>query len=112
MRRIDQWTASRCSSRTTAPSNGSSTNTNRATTSPEGTVVRLVRAGCSGLLLCALLMPAFSATEARADSLRISVFGDSVLLGAADDIVSVLAGNDVSVDAHENVSLLGALSVL
>jgi hypothetical protein len=57
-------------------------------------------------------MPAFTATEARADSLRISVLGDSVLLGAADDIVSVLSGNDVSVDAHESLSLLGALSTL
>lgn len=52
------------------------------------------------------------APVARADGLRISVFGDSVLLGAADAIQSALAGNTVSIDAHENVSLLGALGTL
>jgi hypothetical protein len=35
-----------------------------------------------------------------------------VLLGAAGAIQSALAGHDVSVDAHENLSLLGALSTL
>lgn len=49
---------------------------------------------------------------AHADSLRISVFGDSVLLGAAGAIQSTLAGNDVTVDAHEDLSLLGALGTL
>jgi hypothetical protein len=62
------------------------------------------------LCVCALLASATPA--AHAQGLRISVFGDSVLLGAADQIVSVLSGNDVSVDAHENVSLLGALATL
>ncbi len=40
------------------------------------------------------------------------MFGDSVLLGASEEISSVLAGNDVSVVAHEDVSLLGALGTL
>jgi hypothetical protein len=44
--------------------------------------------------------------------LRISVFGDSVLLGAAGSIQSALAGHNVTVDAHENLSLLGALGTL
>ena len=60
-----------------------------------------------------LLLPSLaSAPAARADSLRISVFGDSVLLGAAGAIQSTLAGNNVTVDAHENLSLLGALGTL
>jgi len=52
------------------------------------------------------------APTASAQGLRISVFGDSVLLGAAEEITATLAGNDVSVDAHENVSLLGSLGTL
>ncbi len=65
---------------------------------------------CAGLLVAVLLV--FAAPPAHADSLRISVFGDSVLLGAADEITAALAGNDVSVDAHEDLSLLGALRTL
>ncbi len=53
-----------------------------------------------------------TAPVARADSLRISVFGDSVLLGAAGAIQSTLSGNDVTVDAREDLSLLGALGTL
>ena len=53
-----------------------------------------------------------TAPVARAEPLRISVFGDSVLLGAAGAIQSALAPNNVSVDAHENLSLLGALGTL
>jgi lysophospholipase L1-like esterase len=53
-----------------------------------------------------------TATRASADGLRISVYGDSVLLGASEEITGALAGNDVSVDAHENVSLLGTLPTL
>ena len=60
------------------------------------------------LALVALLAP----SAAHAAPLRISVFGDSVLLGASEEISSVLAGNDVSVVAHEDVSLLGALGTL
>lgn len=65
------------------------------------------------MLASTLLLPSLaSAPAARADSLRISVFGDSVLLGAAGAIQATLAGNNVTVDAHENLSLLGALSKL
>jgi hypothetical protein len=64
-----------------------------------------------GLLLAATVV-AVPAGPAHADGLRISVFGDSVLLGASEEISAALAGNDVTVDAHENVSLLGALGIL
>src|SRR5262249_31275348 len=50
--------------------------------------------------------------EARAAGLRISIFGDSVLLGAADDIMAALPSDDVTIDAAENVSLLGTLATL
>ena len=49
---------------------------------------------------------------ASADGLRVSVYGDSVLLGASDDLVAALPGDDVFVNAHENVSLLGTLPTL
>jgi MYXO-CTERM domain-containing protein len=59
--------------------------------------------------LFTLSMPAASADDATP---RISVFGDSVLLGAREQIISQLAPLEVSVDAHENLSLLGAIGVL
>ena len=59
-----------------------------------------------------VLSVVLTAGPANAESLRISVFGDSVLLGAAPAIQASLAGNDVSIDAHENVSLLGSLGTL
>jgi lysophospholipase L1-like esterase len=58
------------------------------------------------------LVPLVAPPAAHAAPLRVSVFGDSVLLGASEEISATLAGNDVSVDAHENLSLLGALSTL
>ena len=66
---------------------------------------------CALACLCVLTV-VVDAPVARAESLRISVFGDSVLLGAAGSIQSALAGHNVSVDAHENLSLLGALGTL
>lgn len=58
------------------------------------------------------MLALLAGSAAHAAPLRISVFGDSVLLGASEEISSVLAGNDVSVVAHEDVSLLGALDTL
>ena len=62
---------------------------------------------CALACLCVLPPSSSALRRARAESLRISVFGDSVLLGAAGSIQSALAGHNVSVDAHENLSLLG-----
>ena len=68
-----------------------------------------MRASALVLALSVLVVPV---QDARADSVRVSVFGDSVLLGAANAIVGALPGDDVSVDARENLSLLGALGTL
>jgi hypothetical protein len=62
--------------------------------------------------LCVSSALARGTREARAAGLRISIFGDSVLLGAADDIRAALPGDDVTIDAAENVSLLGRLATL
>jgi hypothetical protein len=42
----------------------------------------------------------------------VSAFGDSVLLGAEDQLVAQLAPSPVTVDAQEDRSLLGAISIL
>jgi hypothetical protein len=44
--------------------------------------------------------------------LRLRMFGDSVMLGARDDLVAAFPGIDASVDAFENRSLLGTTPVL
>src|SRR5262245_38045392 len=49
---------------------------------------------------------------AQAEVLRLSVFGDSVLLVASEEISEVLAGNNVTVDARQNLSLLGAIPTI
>jgi hypothetical protein len=69
---------------------------------------RVAAAALVGACVLAFVAP----SAAHAEPLRISVFGDSVLLGASEETSAALAGNDVSVDAHENMSLLGALSTL
>ena len=76
-------------------------------------VARAARAvGVCALACLCVFTVVVGAPAARAETLRISVFGDSVLLGAAGAIQSTLAGHNVSVDAHENLSLLGALGTL
>src|SRR3954452_15194917 len=44
--------------------------------------------------------------------LRIRMFGDSVMLGARDDLLAAFPGTHASVDAFENRSLLGTTPVL
>ena len=75
-------------------------------------------AGLLGLLGL-LLGPAFgsvvdaSAQTAEGDTpIRVSAFGDSVLLGARDQLISQLAPWPVTVDAQEDRSLLGAITLL
>jgi hypothetical protein len=48
---------------------------------------------------------------AETPNLRITMVGDSVLLGARDALLAQFAGQQVSVDAVENRSLLGAISM-
>jgi hypothetical protein len=71
---------------------------------------RVVAAVLSVALIGSVVFGA--ARRASAQALRISVYGDSVLLGASEEITAALGGDDVSVDANENVSLLGMLTTL
>jgi lysophospholipase L1-like esterase len=59
-----------------------------------------------------LARPTASAAPVGTASVRVSVFGDSVLLGAKEQLISQLAPWPVAVDAEENRSLLGAISIL
>jgi lysophospholipase L1-like esterase len=64
--------------------------------------------------IVALLMLALPMTRAAAQTapLRLSMFGDSVMLGARDQLLGRFPDASVTVDAVENRSLLGAVSVL
>lgn len=48
----------------------------------------------------------------RPTALHVSMVGDSVMLGARDDLLASLPGDQVTVDAVENRSLLGAVSLV
>jgi hypothetical protein len=50
-------------------------------------------------------------TPAQTPALRVAIFGDSVLLGAREELLAEFAGQQVSVDAVEDRSLLGAIGV-
>src|SRR5262245_21943307 len=67
---------------------------------------------CVFLVATTVVLVPTTPAPAQADVLRISVFGDSVLLGASEEISAVLAGNNVTVDARQNLSLLGAIPTL
>jgi hypothetical protein len=45
------------------------------------------------------------------EPLRVSMFGDSVMLGAREELLAQFAGQPVTVDAVEDRSLLGAISL-
>lgn len=62
------------------------------------------------LVLGAALVNAFSA-NAQSAPLRVSMFGDSVMLGARDALLSQFQGLPVTVDAVESRSLLGSISM-
>jgi hypothetical protein len=49
--------------------------------------------------------------QASSPSLRVSMYGDSVLLGARDQLLAQFAGQQVTVDAVEDRSLLGAIGL-
>jgi hypothetical protein len=65
------------------------------------------------LLLAALIPTTLltNAASAQTPPLRISMFGDSVLLGAKEQLLAQFAGQDVTVDAVEDRSLLGAIEL-
>jgi uncharacterized protein with FMN-binding domain len=49
--------------------------------------------------------------EAQTPVLRVSMYGDSVLLGAKEELLAQFAGQQVTVDAVEDRSLLGAIGL-
>jgi hypothetical protein len=54
---------------------------------------------------------AASAQAPSSPPLRVSIYGDSVLLGARNDLLTQFAGQQVTVDAVEDRSLLGAIGL-
>jgi hypothetical protein len=71
---------------------------------------RLRWIGVLAALVVTLAMPTEGAS-ADTPTLRITMYGDSVMLGARDALLAQFAGQQVSVDAVENRSLLGAISI-
>jgi hypothetical protein len=65
----------------------------------------------STLVVLAVSLLATSHAPAQAPSLRVSMFGDSVLLGAKEELLAQFAGQQVTVDAVEDRSLLGAVAL-
>jgi len=85
----------------------------RVAAAPSAEIARRAVAAVVGVVVAlAALWTVGSARPASAEGLRVSVYGDSVLLGASEDITAALPGDDVFVNAHENVSLLGTLPTL
>jgi hypothetical protein len=70
--------------------------------------VRFVAAALLGLT--ASLLPLVAA-RAQTPPFRVSMFGDSVMLGAKEELLAQFAGQPVSVDAVEDRSLLGAIGL-
>src|SRR5207245_8699306 len=65
-------------------------------------------------VLGALAVVVFAAPAASAQipPMRVSMYGDSVLLGARDQLLAKFGDQQASVDAVENRSLLGTVSIL
>jgi hypothetical protein len=76
------------------------------------------RAGLGALVLAGqlavavIVLAASEVTAQTATPLRVSMYGDSVMLGARDQLLAQFAGHDVSVDAVEDRSLLGSIGIL
>jgi hypothetical protein len=62
-------------------------------------------------LLAAAAFHAAPGAHAQTPPLRVSMYGDSVMLGARDQLLSQFAGQQVTVDAMEDRSLLGAIGM-
>jgi len=73
------------------------------------------RAACCGALVAVavVLAPGGAAPRvgAQTGSVRISIYGDSVLLGAKEELLADLSGQQVTVDAVEDRSLLGSIDL-
>jgi hypothetical protein len=62
-------------------------------------------------VLTSIALSAPAQTPAQQQALRVSVYGDSVLLGAREELLAQFAGQQVTVDAVEDRSLLGAIGL-
>jgi hypothetical protein len=65
----------------------------------------------AGLTVLVLLAPVRAPAQAPTTPPSISMFGDSVMLGAREELLAQFAGQPVSVDAVEDRSLLGAIDL-
>jgi hypothetical protein len=74
---------------------------------------RVRRGVVAALVLASAAAASWGPTPASAQTppLRIAVFGDSVLLGAKEELLAALANQQVSVDAVEDRSLLGTIGL-
>ena len=62
-------------------------------------------------MLLASVSLASAPASAQTASMRVSIFGDSVLLGAQEELLAQFTGHQATVDAAEDRSLLGAIAL-
>jgi hypothetical protein len=62
-------------------------------------------------VVASVLSVGVTSTGAQTPLVRVSMFGDSVMLGARDQLLAQFAGVPVTVDAVEDRSLLGAIGL-
>ncbi|HLM17529.1 MAG TPA: hypothetical protein VK549_06875 [Acidimicrobiia bacterium] len=72
---------------------------------------RRIGIAAAALLTLAACPLAASRAPAQTPMLRVSAYGDSVLLGAREELLAQFAGQPVTVDAVEDRSLLGAIEL-
>jgi hypothetical protein len=72
---------------------------------------RLCGAGAVVVLVVSMASHPVASAESSSPAPRVSVFGDSVLLGARDQLLAQLQPWSVTVDAVEDRSLLGAIGI-
>lgn len=65
-----------------------------------------------GAVLASLSVVPAARAQAPAAPLRVSMYGDSVLLGAKEELLAAFSDQQATVDAAEDRSLLGATSIL
>jgi len=76
---------------------------------------RVTRAGVLAVALLVVacgLVAAAELVDAQTQPTRVSMFGDSVMLGAHDQLLAQFAGLPVTVDAQQDRSLLGTITTL
>jgi hypothetical protein len=71
----------------------------------------VVALATAALLLAALTVVPGAHAQTPTTPLRVSMYGDSVMLGAKEELLAQFAGQPVTVDAVEDRSLLGAIGL-